>query len=222
MEAVVNQEHQNQKKLDTTLENIRHLLSHLQGEITSLENRYSEMLLGLRRAELDSQHDDLTGLLRRNALEKRLEEVVKDTKKNGKSCGVLMVDIDFFKQVNDNHGHPTGDEVIRRVAQLLETYMGPHSFAGRMGGEEFAVVVPGNDAEVLGVAEFIRRGAERMHGPVIGPDGAPRPGIVWKCTVSLGMASSAKEGHDPQRLIAAADAALYAAKRSGRNQVKAA
>jgi diguanylate cyclase (GGDEF)-like protein len=212
----------NQERLETTLEKIRHLLSHLQGEVTTLENRYSEMLLGLRRAEQSSSRDDLTGLLRKGSFDARFKTTLDLAKKRGENCGVLMVDIDFFKQVNDNHGHPTGDEVIRRVAQLLETYMGPQSFAGRMGGEEFAIVVPGNDAEVLGVAEFIRRGAERMYGPVIGPDGAPRPGVVWKCTVSLGMASTAKEGHDPQRLIAAADAALYAAKRSGRNQVKAA
>ena len=133
-----------------------------------------------------------------------------------------MIDIDHFKKVNDTHGHPTGDEVLKRVSSLLQQYVSPSCFVARMGGEEFAVALKGSDAEALGLAEFIRRGAERLHGPVIGSDGKPLSGVEWKCTLSVGMASTRNVGFDASRLLKAADEALYIAKVKGRNQVRAA
>ncbi|MCM2322009.1 MAG: GGDEF domain-containing protein [Oligoflexia bacterium] len=208
--------------LETSLREIRHLLSHLHGEVTALEQSYSEVLSVLRRVEGAADTDDLTGLLRRRAFFRKWELLLKKCEALGENCGVLMIDIDHFKKVNDTHGHATGDDVLKRVSGLLKQFESPRCIAGRLGGEEFAVVVQGTDAEVLGVAELIRRGAERLHGPVLDGDGKPLDKIEWKCTLSAGMASSRKLGLDPTRLLKAADEALYEAKAKGRNQVRAA
>ena len=134
------------------------------------------------------------------------------------SCGILLIDIDHFKNINDTHGHPTGDAVIQRVSDLVKQFESPNCFTGRYGGEEFAVGVRGTDAELLGMAEMMRRGVERLHGEVAGSDGK----VQWKCTVSVGMASVTTEGYDTEKVLAKADEALYVAKKNGRNQVRAA
>ena len=208
--------------LDTNLEEIRILLSHLQGEVACLEQSYSEVLGVLRRFEGVCNVDDLSGLLRRRPFFQKWELLLEECRRLGENCGVLLIDIDHFKQVNDTHGHPTGDEVIKRVSQMLKQFESPSCIVSRYGGEEFAVAVRGCDPEILGIAEFIRRGAERLHGPVIGPNGEPSSTVEWKCTLSVGMASARKEGFDATRLLKAADQAMYDAKRKGRNQVRAA
>ena len=210
------------KRLESRLEGIRHLLSHLHGEVTALERSYSEVLRVLQRLEKVSSTDELTGLMRRAAFFTKYDELVRECQQLGQNVGILMIDIDHFKSVNDTHGHPTGDEVLKRVAELLKQYESPTCFSGRYGGEEFAVAIKGSDAEMLGIAELIRRGAERLHGPVLEKDGTPSSVVEWKCTLSVGMASAKSEGHDAPRLLRAADAALYKAKRNGRNQVRAA
>ena len=210
------------KRLESRLEGIRHLLSHLHGEVTNLEKSYTEVLRVLQRLEKVSSTDELTGLMRRAAFFTKYDELVRECTLLGQNVGILMIDIDHFKAVNDTHGHPTGDEVLKRVAELLKKYESPTCYAGRYGGEEFAVAVKGNDAEILGIAEMIRRGAERLHGPVLERDGTASSVVEWKCTLSVGMASARSEGFDAPRLLRAADAALYKAKRKGRNQVQAA
>jgi len=211
-----------QEKLEKSLDGIRQLLSHLHGEVTVLEGTYSQLLLVLNQVQGVADLDDLTGLLRRRSFFRKWQALLDECQKVNENCGVLIIDIDHFKKVNDTHGHPTGDEVIKKVAALLKQYESPGCFPCRLGGEEFAVAVRGTDAEILGLAEFIRRGAERMHGPVIGPDGKPSSQVEWKCTLSVGMASVRKASFDPSRLLKAADDALYQAKGKGRNQVAAA
>jgi diguanylate cyclase (GGDEF)-like protein len=209
-------------KLEASLAEIRHLLSHLHGEVTALEASYTQVLSVLHKFEGAANTDDLTGLLRRRAFFNVWETLLSKCRDLDESCGVLMIDIDHFKTVNDTHGHATGDEVLKRVAQLLKNYESPHCFVSRLGGEEFAVALKGTDAEILGVAEFIRRGAEKLHGPTIGSDGEPSTLVEWKCTLSVGMASARKAGYDASRLLKSADEALYVAKKKGRNQVRAA
>lgn len=211
-----------QEHLKTSLEGIRQLLSHLHGEITALEESYSQVLLALRKFEQKSNVDDLTGLLRRSAFFETWQKLLDHCAQAQESTGFLLLDIDHFKKVNDNHGHPTGDEVLKRVSDLLRQYVSPNVVAGRLGGEEFGLAIRGTDAEVLGMAEMIRRGVERLHGPVIGSEGEPQARVQWKCTTSIGMASATKEGYDPAKLLQSADQALYQAKRRGRNQVRAA
>jgi len=208
------------EQMGKSLEGIRHLLSHLHGEVTALEALYLQMFSVLRRLEDQSLIDDLTGLKRRKAFFESWEVMLTECQRLNENCGVLMIDIDHFKQVNDTHGHPTGDEVIKRVAELLKQFESPGCIAGRYGGEEFAVVVRGTDAQILGVAEMIRRRAERLHGPVVGSGGKPSQQVEWKCTLSVGMASARQVGFDATRLLKTAYEALYSAKRKGRNQVR--
>lgn len=207
-----------QEQLDANLKGIRQLLSHLHGEVTALETSYSQVLQVLRKLEVESAVDDLSGLFRRKSFFEKWEQMLAECKKMSANCGVLLLDIDHFKLINDTHGHQTGDEVIQRVAALVKQYESPRCFTGRYGGEEFAVAVTGTDAEILGLAEMLRRGVERLYGAVQGTDGK----VQWKCTVSIGMSSAAKDGYDSERLIKSADDALYEAKRRGRNQVRAA
>jgi diguanylate cyclase (GGDEF)-like protein len=212
----------NQEHLEESLKEIRQLLSLLHGEVTVLEESYSRLLLVFERFEGVADFDDLSGLLRRRAFFRKWQALLNACERLQENCGVLMIDIDHFKKINDTHGHPTGDEVIKRVAWLLKRYESPRCLVSRLGGEEFAVAVRGTDAEMLGIAELIRRGAERMHGEVIGPDGKPSEKIKWKCTLSVGMASAKKGSYDASKLLKSADEALYEAKKKGRNRVSAA
>src|SRR6185437_14313877 len=154
---------------EARLEEIRHLLSHLHGEVTALEESYSSLLQVLRRIEGAANIDELTGLLRRRAFFDRWNALLNECRLLNEQYGVLMIDIDHFKRINDTHGHATGDEVIKRVATLLKQFESPGCVVGRIGGEEFAVAIRGTRAEISGIAEFIRRGAERLHGPVDKP-----------------------------------------------------
>ena len=212
-----------QDRLEASLEGIHNLLSRLNGEVAVLEEDYSKVLLVLRKLEGVCNIDDLTGLMRRNAFFRKWEAMLEDCQRLNQGCGVLLIDIDHFKRVNDTHGHPTGDEVIKRLAGLLKQFESSDCVVGRYGGEEFVIAIRGNDAEILGQAEMIRRGAERLHGPVMDREGKPDRKVEWKCTISVGMASARIEGcFNAPRLLKAADVALYEAKQKGRNQVRAA
>lgn len=211
----------------THLEEICHLLSQLHGEVSDLEESYSQVLQVLRKIEGAANIDDLTGLLRRRSFFQKWEALLDECQRLNEESGVLMIDIDHFKKINDTHGHATGDEVIRNVAQLLKQFESPSCIVGRIGGEEFAMVVKGSESEISGVAELIRKKAEKLHGDC----------DAQRCTLSIGVAfddiaSSLSQlevnNNSPclrsrdhtTRLLSSADAALYEAKQKGRNQVR--
>ncbi len=227
------------------LEKIRHLLSHLHGEIAVLERSMHTLLaqmdgqLALASSSVstkisvpnsgDQNLDDLTGLLRRNGFLRKAEELREEGRRMNQGYGLLVIDIDHFKRVNDTHGHLTGDEVIKKVAGLLRRFEGPRCHIGRWGGEEFVVATLGTDAEIVGLAEMIRRGAERLHGPIVNADGEPSSNVHWRCTISAGLATLRGLPERPglttavlPRLLQAADLALHQAKARGRNQVRTA
>lgn len=209
------------KHLQKTLEGIRHLLSHLHGDVSLLESQYAEVLLLLRRLEKTVDVDDLTGLMRRNSFFSKWQAVLDECKSLNEECGMMMIDIDHFKSVNDTHGHPTGDEVIKNVADLLKQFESPDCLSGRYGGEEFIVGVKGSREKVEQIAEEIRAEAEQLSGPVIDTHGKPSNHRSWNCTVSIGTVSMpAKQSVDLPRLLKTADEALYEAKNAGRNRVK--
>lgn len=158
--------------------------------------------------------DPLTGLFNRRHFEETLRREWNRMRRSDEGLALLMIDIDHFKRLNDSFGHPTGDATLRAVAQALAASAARASdTVARYGGEEFAAILPSLAAEdVARVAEAMRAAVERLQPAALGPGG--------KVTVSIGAGFvRAHTGDDPQALVAAADAALYEAKRSGRNRV---
>lgn len=198
-----------QNSLEKDLKGIRQLLSHLHSEISSLEAQNATVLQALRKFESLCDTDELTGLRRRNSFMEKWTALIQECQKLEENCGILMMDVDFFKRINDTHGHATGDEVLRRVSGLLKQFESPNCVAGRLGGEEFAMAIRGTEAEVHAVAEMVRKNVESLQSPV-------------PCTISIGTASTKRKGLETSELLKAADEALYAAKHAGRNRVKAA
>jgi len=157
-----------------------------------------------------SSIDGLSGLLNRSHWEAIVAAEFQRCRRIGHPSSLVMIDIDHFKAINDRHGHPVGDAVIREVAWILRSAVRLHDVPGRYGGEEFGVVLPGTEvegAEVL--AERIRVRIESM---VL----EPKKGV--RATASLGVAAFEPRDADHMDWIARADRALYAAKESGRNR----
>jgi diguanylate cyclase (GGDEF)-like protein len=156
--------------------------------------------------------DELTGLWNRRMILNQLGRELNRARHERQPLAVAMVDIDFFKNVNDTYGHLAGDTVLRDVALCLRSQLRSYDFIGRYGGEEFLALLPGCDAETS--AEIARRMCQTTGGhPVqIGK-------IEIPVTVSIGLSSTEEVGFDPDALIAAADSGLYRAKAGGRNQV---
>lgn len=166
----------------------------------------------------EAAHDRLTTVWNRGAILDLLKGELERSKRNNDSLGVIMADIDFFKKVNDTHGHLVGDAVLQEVGHRLASGLRSYDSVGRYGGEEFLVVVPGCDALTLAVAaERLRR---RIADQPIDTSAGPVP-----VTISLGLATAqANESGmiDRETLIRDADEALYAAKARGRNRVESA
>jgi diguanylate cyclase (GGDEF)-like protein len=171
----------------------------------------------LRHAEVEitARHDALTDLANRHYLAMRLEQLWGDPDGTDRRVAIIMLDIDHFKLFNDRYGHVTGDACIKRVCACLRAELrGSDDLAVRYGGEELLIVLPGSDeAEAARIAERIRRAVEALGIPheALGPHG--------RVTVSCGAAAGPVSAITAAEVIAAADAALYAAKRNGRNQV---
>src|SRR5262245_2991851 len=158
-----------------------------------------------RRLLAGSDHDDLTHLFTRRAFLSRLESELQ-TASPEQPISVLLIDLDHFKAINDEYGHPAGDRVLMHIASLLPTHDGV--FAARFGGEEFALILPGADeASSLAFAEQLRE-ITRSH---------PTPAEV-AVTVSIGVGTT-ETPLSAQELLGQADSALYAAKGDGRDRV---
>ncbi len=155
-----------------------------------------------------SQHDGLTGVFSRHYWEQRLLEEFDRCQRSGERACVMMVDVDHFKNINDNHGHLVGDEVLKEFGNLLNE-LRSSDIAGRYGGEEFAILLPNSDLEEsLTVAERLREKIENT----------PFKHIDY-CTVSIGVAQLTPQYSDAYKWLNHADQALYQAKEQGRNRV---
>ncbi|HET9103694.1 MAG TPA: GGDEF domain-containing protein [Solirubrobacteraceae bacterium] len=193
------------------------LLGHPQQVIFPLALLAAVALLSLALMQSDVQHrtaaviDPLTSMLNRNALRARVEELRHQARVVQQPIGLIVLDLDHFKDVNDTHGHATGDAVLRDVAYSLRKRLRAFDLAYRLGGEEFLILLPGADAAATALlAEDLRQAicSERSGGLSI--------------SASFGVSASPPSVFDYDRVFADADQALYAAKASGRNCVRVA
>jgi diguanylate cyclase (GGDEF)-like protein len=154
--------------------------------------------------------DPLTGMLNRKALVNRADELAQQSALTGQPVGVIVCDLDHFKEVNDSMGHPVGDAVLKDVAYRMRKRLRAFDLAYRIGGEEFLVLLPGAGPEETATYAEELRGAVEAHSV----------GGGVEMTMSFGVSGS-PSGHafDYEEVFANADAALYEAKRNGRNQV---
>src|SRR3954447_24155539 len=160
------------------------------------------------RLEALLREDALTGLSNRRAILTQLGGMVSGARRHGHPLSIAVLDLDHFKAINDSHGHKTGDEVLIAAAHAMGTHMRAEDSLGRLGGEEFLVLLPDTDAEAA------QHMAERVREEVAS---APSPVPI---TVSIGLATW--DGESAEEFLQRADEALYAAKDAGRNRVLAA
>ncbi|MGC8867252.1 MAG: GGDEF domain-containing protein [Elusimicrobiales bacterium] len=159
-----------------------------------------------------SQRDGVTGLFRRGIFNEKLSEEIIKARNFKHTVGLMMIDIDNFKDINDTYGHQVGDEVIREIAGIIKNSVYETDFVARYGGEEFAVIMP--RAEIEGS----RRKAEYIRNTV--SSSKIRAGLVdIKVTISCGIAYFPYDAVDEERLVENADKALYHSKENGKNRV---
>ncbi|MFA6004410.1 MAG: GGDEF domain-containing protein [Elusimicrobiota bacterium] len=180
----------------------------------------AETSLAFRRVKLFqemeqlSQVDGLTGVFRRGTFDEKIREETVRARTFKTTYGLLMLDIDHFKGLNDRYGHPFGDQVLRRIGEILRASVYETDFVARYGGEEFVVLMPRAEAQgVLRKAESIRRAIASEKFAL-----AFETIIV---TVSIGIAHFPQDAASPEELVAKADSALYQAKSQGRDRVVA-
>jgi two-component system cell cycle response regulator len=176
--------------------------------------RYTEQLRTSVRASIEmAVTDALTGLYNRRYLETHLAHLIEHAVNRGKTLSVLTLDVDFFKAVNDTHGHDAGDRVLQEMAGRIRASIRNIDLACRTGGEEFVVVLPSTDLQTA------ERVGERIRKAVAGKPFTAAPGCFLNITASLGISALAGVDESVDELLKRADQALYRAKREGRNRV---
>jgi diguanylate cyclase len=184
-----------------------------------LESSASEVMTltqNLERAQAEAVNDPLTGLLNRRGLEQAIAKVFESTDRLP-GASLLLADLDRFKQINDSHGHLVGDQVLRAFAQVIRSRIKGSDIAARIGGDEFAVLMPEtNLAGAMVLAEQIR--TKLMQGRLRPFD---REETLGNITVSVGVAYAGAEA-SLESILKAADTALYSAKNAGRNCISSA
>ncbi len=179
-----------------------------QGKLRAMTESLSARSETLEHAALT---DALTGMHNRRYFDDALKEYLDEFRRIEKPIGLMVLDLDHFKLVNDTHGHDVGDEVLRRIAQCLKEFTRYHDIVARLGGEEFAIVAPNMNIETL--IKFAERIRKAVSGLTITSDN-----VTLKVTISVGLA--VWDGREtPDGFFRRADKLLYQAKRQGRNRV---
>jgi diguanylate cyclase (GGDEF)-like protein len=171
--------------------------------------------LRLEQSNAASRHDALTGLANRRLLSERFEELWQAGDNHASPVAAILLDVDHFKAFNDSYGHPAGDSCLKQISACIVTELrDERDLAARFGGEEILLLLPQTELiEAVRIAERIRRAIEALGLP------HREAGTRQIVTASFGVAAVAVTTFSAAELIAAADTALYAAKRAGRNQV---
>ncbi len=170
----------------------------------------------LKRSQMSfmklARRDGLTGIFNRQHFVASAEQQLKYCQKSGRVAGLIVIDLDHFKIVNDTHGHAVGDHILRRAVAACEAHLRSTDVFGRLGGEEFGILMPEcNRDMVAGRAELIRLAIESVS------DSEDARGVV--VSASFGVSSTTESGYNLRQLLIHADKALYSAKREGRNRV---
>jgi diguanylate cyclase (GGDEF)-like protein len=180
-----------------------------------LGNRLTE----IRQLQVDARTDSKTGLLNMRGWRELAGKELARADRSRAMIGLLMVDLDHFKLINDTWGHPAGDDMLLAVANVLRTETRPTDVVGRFGGEEFVVLLPDTDrAASLAAAERIRLRVAAL--TVITTDKRGGPAVISGRTTSIGVAVRPDVASTLPDLLQAADGAVYEAKESGRDRVR--
>jgi two-component system cell cycle response regulator len=181
---------------------------------TRIVRLQEDLISALHASEFQASHDALTGLWNRRAILEKIQQELDRSDRVGTNLGLVICDVDHFKQVNDNFGHLAGDAVLRELAKRIDSSLRSYDSVGRYGGEEFIILIPG--ANGAGAAEL----AERLRGSVADLPMQTNEG-QFRCTMSFGAtALNGRQDFDLNSLIREADEALLLAKNSGRNRVE--
>ena len=166
--------------------------------------------------ETENITDPLMEIFNRPYLDRRVEEEFSRAKRYGYSFSLLLIDIDRFKEINDTYGHPIGDLVLKQIGALLKHNTRSVDVPARYGGEEAVILLPHTGLEGAAiVAERIRKKVEIHHFPA---DFSVPPAASLHCTISVGIATASQECLHARQLVEHADAALYRAKKAGKNR----
>ncbi len=182
----------------------------LAGVVLVVGERVTHLRTRVGRFVQRSFTDRLTGLFNYDFLQAQVRYEIDRVRRYGGSCSILVLDLDHFKRFNDTHGHQAGNLLLRAMADSVRAHKRDSDFAARFGGEEFVVLVPGDAAEAVRLAERLRIAVSELELPQLGPEG--------RVTVSIGVASYPEQATNASELFERADQALYVAKGSGRNR----
>lgn len=203
------------------LDNIYSLDAVPQGALQAVIELATQVGLALGKSKLmeslneRATKDDLTGLFRVDSFYESATNLLKSTSASEQPCTLLMLDIDSFKEINDSFGHPAGDAILVQTASIIRQSIPDGAIAGRIGGDEFVILIPNSDVSVgLSVGEDILD-AFRAH------PGMEIPYRHRHLTVSVGVSSAPRDGTTVSELIQVADKAMYASKHGGKGRVSA-
>jgi two-component system cell cycle response regulator len=181
---------------------------------TRIVRLQEDLISALRASEFQASHDALTGLWNRRAILEKIQQELDRSGRDGTNLGLVICDVDHFKQVNDNYGHLAGDAVLRELAKRIDSSLRSYDSVGRYGGEEFIILIPGSDGTEA--AELAERLRESIADFPVKADEAE-----LHCTFSFGAtALEGRDNLDLNSLIKEADEALLLAKNLGRNRVE--
>ncbi len=182
--------------------------------IIETEQRFFLLSNSIQKARKSAATDGMTGLFNRKYFDNFIKEQLMKADLQSGNCSLIMLDVDNFKHYNDTNGHQLGDDVLKKVAKILQTSIRQSDMAARYGGEEFVIVLPGTAKKMAEkIAEKLRETMEKakFENEEAQPQG--------KLTASFGVSSYPENGKDPETLLKGADHCLYLAKERGRNKV---
>ncbi|WP_457641855.1 diguanylate cyclase [Persephonella sp.] len=196
------------KELKSQNEFLKNQIKKYHSEITQLRKELSH-------AKTEASIDFLTGLVNRRRFERAVEDAIRDYENRNYPFSLIYVDIDNFKDINDNYGHQVGDIVLKEVATIFKFYLRANTIIGRIGGEEFAILLPGVELEdAIKIAERLRNIIQNREIRI-----KLDKEQILKVTASFGL-TQVKKGDTVDSILHRADMAMYRAKKSGKNRVE--